>query len=238
MSVFPSSRSPVSPVTYPTLNVEKELWNQGFRLIAGIDEAGRGSWAGPVVAAAVVFPPDVVVPDGLRDSKLVTPKKREELSQQIKEVAVGFAVGEASVSVIEKKGIAVAAQMAMRRAWRALDPGPDFSLIDYFTLKYIKKSRQQAITKGDLYCASISAASIIAKVHRDNLMRELGNEKEFEVYQFGKHKGYGTRLHQEAIAKFGVSREHRVSFVPEGLLVQKSKAKDQSQVKSSKPINF
>ncbi len=179
---------------------------------------GRGAWAGPVVAAAVVLPQDVKVPNGLRDSKLVTAKKREELFGQIKKIAVSFSIGSVSVATIEKRGIAIAAQMAMRRALRSLDPEPDFSLIDFYTLKYIKKSCQQAIKKGDVYCVSIAAASILAKVFRDNLMRELGRRQEFEVYQFGKHKGYGTRLHQEAITKFGVSRIHRVSFVPKDLM--------------------
>ena len=203
---------------YPTLDIEKDLWNQGYRFIAGIDEAGRGSWAGPVVAAAVVFSPNIKVPEGLRDSKLLTPKKREELDEQIREVAVGFAIGEVSVEGIEKRGIAVATQMAMRRALRDLDPEPDFSLIDYFTIQYIKKSSQKAVKKGDLHCVSIAAASIVAKVYRDNLMRQFDEDEEFGVYQFGKHKGYGTKSHQEAIREFGVCRIHRVSFIPCKLL--------------------
>ena len=202
----------------PNLSIEKKLWAQGYHFIAGVDEVGRGAWAGPVVAAAVVFPQNVEIPQGLRDSKLLTPKKREELNEKIKEIALSCAVGECRSPIIEKKGIAVAAQMAMRQALKKLSPEPDFSLVDYFTLKYIKKSSQKAVKKGDLRCVSIAAASIVAKVFRDNLMRELDNDKEFEVYQFGKHKGYGTKLHQEAIRRFGVSRVHRVSFVPKDLL--------------------
>ncbi len=204
-------------MVYPNLDVEKELWDQGYRLIAGVDEVGRGSWAGPVVAAAVILPSDVKIPRGLRDSKLLTPGKREELDEKIKEIALAVAVGECASTIIEERGIAVAAQTAMRRALRRLDPQPEFSLVDYFELKYIKKSRQMAITKGDLYCASISAASIVAKVYRDNLMRQLDDDEELKVYQFGKHKGYGTKFHQEAIGKYGVSRIHRVSFVPKHL---------------------
>jgi len=213
-------------VVYPNLDVEKELWGQGNRFIAGVDEAGRGAWAGPVVAAAVILPQGVEIPPGLRDSKLLTPKKREELSEQIKEIAVSFSVGEIPVSTIEKKGIAVAAQMAMRKALRNLKPSPDFVLVDYFTLKYFKKSSQRAIKKGDVYCASIAAASILAKVFRDRLMRELDHHPEFKVYQFGKHKGYGTKLHQEAIAKFGVCRIHRVLFIPKRLRSYKLKVKN------------
>ncbi len=203
---------------FPNLDTEKNLWDQGHRFIAGIDEVGRGAWAGPVVAAAVIFPRNFELPQGLRDSKLLTPKKREELDKQIKEVALGFSVGSTSVVMIEKKGIAVASQVAMRKAVRSLDPKPDFLLTDYFALKYIRKSCQQAIKKGDVYCVSIAAASILAKVFRDNLMRELDRRQEFEVYRFGKHKGYGTKFHQEAITRFGVSRIHRVSFVPRSLI--------------------
>lgn len=212
---------------FPNLKLEKELWAQGYSYVAGVDEVGRGAWAGPVVAAAVVFSPEVKVPKGLRDSKLLPPKKREELDEQIRKVALGFAVGAASVGVIEKRGIAVATKMAMRKALRGLNPEPDFSLIDYFTLKYIKKSRQIAVKKGDLYCVSIAAASIVAKVFRDDLMRKLDQEREFEVYQFGKHKGYGTALHQEAIREYGVSQVHRASFIPDSLKSQITSSKSQ-----------
>lgn len=205
-------------MTFPSLDIEKELWSQGYSHIAGVDEVGRGAWAGPVVAAAVIFPQDFEVSSGLRDSKLLTPRKREELDGQIREAAVSFSVGEVPSSVIEQKGIAVASEMAMRKAVRALDPQADFLLIDYFHLKYIERSRQQAIKKGDVYCVSIAAASIIAKVYRDQLMRGFDERREFEVYQFGKHKGYGTKLHQGAIRECGVSRIHRASFIPEQCL--------------------
>ena len=205
-------------MVYPNLNIEKKLWDQGFCHIAGIDEVGRGAWAGPVVAAAVILSQDAKIPEGLRDSKLLTSKRREELNEKIKETALGFAVGECGSPIIEKKGIASATQMAMRKALRALKPQPDFSLIDYFCLDGIAESKQRAVKKGDLHCASIAAASIIAKVYRDDLMRKLDREKKFKVYQFGKHKGYGTKLHQEAIVKYGVTRAHRISFIPEDLM--------------------
>lgn len=204
-------------MVYPNLSIEKELWKRGYRRVAGVDEAGRGSWAGPIVAAAVIFPQEVKIPQGLRDSKLLTPKKRQELNKKIKEIAVSFAVGECGSPIIEKKGITAANQMAMRKSLQALDPQPDFSLIDYFELDSLERSKQRAVEKGDLHCVSISAASIIAKVFRDDLMRKFDDDEEFSVYQFGKHKGYGTRLHQEAIAEYGVSRIHRVSFIPKGL---------------------
>lgn len=201
-------------MVYPTLDIEKKLWDQGYSRIAGVDEVGRGAWAGPVVAAAVILPQNVKIPEGLRDSKLLTPQTREKLDKRIKEIATSFAVGQTSVEVIEKRGIAVATQMAMRQALRLLEPEPDFSLIDFYTLKYVRKSYQKAIKKGDLHCASIAAASILAKVFRDHLMRELDNQQEFRLYQFGKHKGYGTKLHQEIIQKHGCCRIHRLSFIP------------------------
>jgi ribonuclease HII len=204
-------------VVFPDLNIEKKLWIQGYRFVAGVDEVGRGSWAGPVVAAGVVFPQDVKLPEGLRDSKLLTSKRREELDKEIREISLALAVGECGSPVIEEKGIAVAAQLAMSKALDALDPQPDFSLIDYFELDSVEKSRQRGVEKGDLRCASISAASIIAKVYRDDLMRKLDDDEEFKVYQFGKHKGYGTKLHQQLICEHGVCGIHRISFVPEEL---------------------
>lgn len=186
--------------------------------MAGVDEVGRGAWAGPVVAAAVVLPPNCEIPRGLRDSKLLTPKRREELDEEIRALAVCFAVGSASVAAIEKKGIAVATQIAMRGALRRLSPEPDFYLIDYFTLKHVNKSTQQAVKKGDVYCASIAAASVVAKVYRDGLMRRYDDSRDLKGYRFGRHKGYGTKRHQEAIKVRGLCKIHRVSFIPEKLL--------------------
>lgn len=205
-------------MTSPNLDFEEELWNQGRRFVAGVDEVGRGAWAGPVVAAAVVFPEDSEFPPGVKDSKLLTPKKREELCHQISEVALAVSVGETSVSVIENKGIAIASEMAMEKALANLGLAVDYVLTDYFPLKGIGSSKQKNLKKGDVRCASIAAASIVAKVYRDSLMRRLDGHKGLDVYQFGRHKGYGTRLHQEAIVKFGVCRIHRVSFVPTRLI--------------------
>lgn len=202
----------------PNLDLEQELWRQGYRFVAGVDEVGRGAWAGPVVAAAVVFPQDFKVPQGLRDSKLLTPRQREELCDQIRKVAVSLSVGEVPPSTIERKGIVSASEMAMRKAIRGLDPQADFLITDYFSLRYIKKSRQRAVKKGDVYCVSIAAASIVAKVYRDTLMRKFDDHVYLSVYQFGKHKGYGTKLHQQAIREYGVSRIHRASFIPERCL--------------------
>lgn len=212
-------------MVYPTLNIEKKLWAQGYSYIAGVDEVGRGAWAGPVVAAAVIFPRNANPPSGIKDSKLLTARKREDLSEQIKEAALAFAVGEVSVSVIEKEGIAPASQLAMQEAIQGLKPQADFFLTDYFPLRRIKSARQKNIKKGDLYCVSIAAASIVAKVYRDARMREFDYNENLETYQFGKHKGYGTKFHQEMICEHGCSKVHRLSFIPRDLKWQISKVK-------------
>lgn len=202
-------------VSSPNLEIEKRLWKRGYHYVAGIDEVGRGAWAGPVVAAAVILPFNVSLPFGLADSKKLTVKRREELNKEIRELAVDFSFGLGSVKIIEKYGIANATQRAMRQAIRGLQNPPDFHLIDYFEINYIKKSRQRGIKKGDAICASIAAASILAKVYRDNLMIKQGQKRDYGRYKFQNHKGYGTKEHQEAIEKYGVCKIHRVSFVPE-----------------------
>lgn len=194
----------------PTLDFEQQLWNLGYNFIAGLDEVGRGCFAGPVVVGAVVFSPDVKLPDGIRDSKLVNPKKRKELSKQIQELALCFALGETSVKVINKLGIGKATQIAFFNAVQSLKQIPDFLLIDAFFIDNIDRQKQKPIVSGDKLCMSIAAASIIAKVYRDELMENLSEQ--YPEYNFAKHKGYGTREHQEAIKKHGLSVLHRTSF--------------------------
>lgn len=194
----------------PTLNIEKKLWNAGYTQVCGIDEVGRGSFAGPVVVGAVIFPKDFQIIDGLADSKLLSVRQRESLAKDIKSQALGWAVSEIGVAAINKKGIGKATQMAFRKAIKLLSPPADFCLIDAFYIKHLNRKRQKAVKDGDKICASISASSIIAKVYRDKLMKNLA--KKYPQYGFGKHKGYGTKLHQEAIKKYGLSRIHRTSF--------------------------
>lgn len=194
----------------PTLNIEKKLWEFGYHYISGLDEVGRGAFAGPVVVGAVVFPKDVILPEGIADSKLLKPKKREKLAEEIKKVAVAWSIAEISISHINKLGIGKATQMAFRRSIKLLSKTPDFILIDAFYIKHLNRKRQRPVKDGDKICASISAASIIAKVYRDKLMKNL--HKNYPQYGFAKHKGYGTKLHQEAIRKHGLSRAHRKSF--------------------------
>lgn len=201
----------------PTLRIEQELWNKNYHYICGLDEVGRGSFAGPVAVGAVIFPEDVVLPEGIADSKLLTAKKREKLSVEIKKVAVSWAVAEISVRDINKVGIGKATQMAFRKALKLLPKQADFVLIDAFYVKHLNRKKQKPVKDGDKICASISAASIIAKVYRDRLMDKLG--KKYPQYNFSKNKGYGTKEHQDAIKKHGLSDIHRKSFNLEKFLL-------------------
>ena len=194
----------------PTLRLEKSLWKKGFHYIAGLDEVGRGCFAGPVVVGAVVFPKDLQMIAGLADSKLLKPRQREKLTESIKEQALAWSVAEISVIAINKLGIGKATQMAFRKSIKLLSKSPDFILIDAFYIKHLNRRRQAAVKGGDKLCASISAASIIAKVYRDKLMKKL--HKKYPKYGFAKHKGYGTKLHWEAIKEYGLTRIHRKSF--------------------------
>jgi len=199
----------------PTLDYEKALWEQGFFYVAGIDEAGRGAWAGPVMAGAVIFPVDENLPvifDGVRDSKQMTPETREEKFQVIIDYAIGWAVGSASNWEIDSMGILPATRLAMDRAIAQLQPLPQYLLIDYVQL-FRQMMPQKSIIKGDECSYSIAAASILAKVCRDHWMVENCAE-EFPQYGFEHHKGYGTQFHQEALEKYGPCKYHRKSFHP------------------------
>lgn len=194
----------------PTLDLEQKLWKQGYSYICGLDEVGRGCFAGPVVVGAVVFSKGCLVLDGVMDSKLLKVRQRERLADEIKKYALSTSVAEISVSAINKVGIGKATQMAFRKAIKLLNHSPDFVLIDAFYIKHLRRIRQKPVKDGDQVCVSIAAASIIAKVYRDKLMKKLA--RIYPQYGFAKHKGYGTKRHQEAIKKFGLSRIHRTSF--------------------------
>lgn len=193
-----------------SLKIEKSLWKLGYNMVCGLDEVGRGSFAGPLVVGAVIFPKDSPIPDGVADSKLLRPRVRQKLAREIKKCAACWAVSEISVSVIDKVGIGEATQVAFRRAIKLLPIRADFVLIDAFYIKHFNRKNQRPIKNGDKICASISAASIIAKVHRDGLMKKLS--RKYPQYGFGKHKGYGTRRHRDMIKKYGLSKIHRRSF--------------------------
>lgn len=192
-----------------TFRFERQLWSKGVNYIAGIDEVGRGSWAGPVVAAAVVFPKNISLDFDLFDSKLLLPSQREVLSAKIRSTAqVG--IGVIKVPIINKVGIAKASQKAFKKAIRSLDLDPDYFLVDAFHISFWSRKNQMPIKKGDRICASIAAASVVAKVYRDNLMKQL--DKQYPQYGFAAHKGYGTKRHQQALANHSLSPIHRKSF--------------------------
>lgn len=195
---------------FPTLAYELDLWHQGYKLVCGLDEVGRGSFAGPVVAGAVIFSPEAAAPEGIADSKMLNSSKREKLAEEIKKTAFSWSVAEIGVRFINKYGIVKATQMAFRKAICLLSVQADFVLIDAFYISHFNRRKQRAIIKGDQKCLSIAAASIIAKVHRDKLMKKL--HEKYPQYGFAQHKGYGTKAHREAIGKYGLSRLHRRSF--------------------------
>lgn len=197
-------------MTHPNLDLESSLWSKGIKYVVGIDEVGRGSWAGPLVAAGVILPTNFQIPEGLADSKQVKPLERIRLSRYIKTAAIGTFIAAISAKRIDKIGIAKATHVAFRQIARSISPIPQFCLIDAFYIKYFSKKKQLAVAGGDKICASIAAASIVAKVYRDNLMKKL--HFKYPNYGFGKHKGYGTRMHQEAIKKYGLLEIHRKSY--------------------------
>jgi ribonuclease HII len=188
---------------------EQTLWRQGFKCVAGVDEVGRGPLAGPVVAAAVVFPGEILI-SGVNDSKLVPADKREDLCQAIRAQAASVGVGEASVEEIDRFNILQATFLAMRRALSDLSIIPDYLLIDGNQPVPDTVIPQQSIVHGDGLCFSIAAASIVAKVHRDRIMKEY--HQVYPQYGFDRHKGYGTRRHVEALKLYGSCEIHRRSF--------------------------
>jgi ribonuclease HII len=200
---------------WPDLSQELGLFNAGYAHIAGIDEAGRGAWAGPVYAAAVVLPldrphlPELL--DGVRDSKLLSPARREALRPVIEDVAVAVGVGWAAPTEIDELGIAPATRQAMTRALSDLNGQVSALLIDYVRLPE-SDLHQRALPKADARCLSVAAASIVAKVTRDRLMAKL--DEDLPGYGFAQHKGYGTRQHRQALAQLGPSPIHRMSWRP------------------------
>lgn len=187
---------------------EKEAYLQGCRYVAGIDEAGRGPLAGPVVAACVMLPEGCLI-EGLNDSKKLSPAKRETLYDIILEKAVSFGVGIVDEKCIDEINILNATKLAMTKAVEQVKPQPDLLLIDALQLKDVM-IRQEAIIKGDALSISIAAASVIAKVTRDRLIDEA--DSVYPLYGFKRHKGYGTSEHINAIKKYGICPIHRISF--------------------------
>src|SRR5579863_7175824 len=189
--------------------IERELRARGFSTVAGVDEVGRGALFGPVVAAAVILSPERPV-RGLNDSKLLDPERREVLAARIRERAVAWSVAAVDAAMIDWINIYQASKMAMERAVTALKPAPDFLLIDAMPLSLA--TPQRALIKGDAQCHAIAAASIVAKVWRDECMRIW--DETFPQYGLASHKGYFTPEHARAIAEYGLTPLHRLSFEP------------------------
>lgn len=190
--------------------IEKEYAEKGFQVICGIDEAGRGPLAGPVCAAAVILPLGTEI-EGLNDSKKLTEKKREALFPIIQEKAVAYGIGFASEQEIDEINILNATFLAMRRAVEAMNISSDLLLIDGNQKPKIGIGEEVTVVKGDMKSVSIAAASVLAKVSRDRYMLEQALK--YPQYSFEKHKGYGTKLHYEKIAEFGVAPIHRRTFL-------------------------
>ena len=190
------------------LEIEDSLYQRGYKLVCGVDEAGRGPLCGPVVAAAVILNKDEMI-EGVNDSKKLSEKKRENLYDVITKKALAVGVGISDVDIIEDINILNATKLAMKQAINNLKINPDFVLIDGNQMIDIDIDAQTVVS-GDAKSESIAAASIIAKVTRDRLLKDY--DKKYPEYGFAKHKGYGTKAHIEAIKKYGLTPIHRKSF--------------------------
>ncbi len=199
---------------WPTLQQENRLWQAGYLQIAGLDEAGRGAWAGPVVAAAVIIPPNCEQ-QGIwaivADSKLLSPAVRTKLAQEIRTAALAWGIGAVPAASIDQIGIAAATRQAMIEAIGALAFPPDYLLLDWVKLPQVALP-QESFTKADRHIVSVAAASILAKVYRDERLVDL--QRVYPAYGFARHKGYGTAEHLAALSKHGPCAEHRYTFAP------------------------
>lgn len=210
----------------PDLTEEQRLWSQGYVRIAGLDEVGRGAWAGPVVAAAVILPADHTMAAALapiRDSKLLTPRQREHCYEIIIKHALAYGIGACPASEIDRLGIVPATRAAMRQALDQLSPPADYLLIDALSLPQVSLP-QHGIIKGDRHCLSIAAASILAKVTRDRCMIAL--DEHLPGYGLARHKGYGTAQHRAALYALGPTAQHRHSYAPIRALYRGREARD------------
>ncbi len=196
----------------PNMDCERKLWAEGFEFIGGIDEAGRGCWAGPVVAAVVILPKNHIQIVGVTDSKLISVDKRRSLYEQITNSVLDFGVGIVSNRVIDEIGILEATKLAAKEAVLMAKNKPKYLLTDALDLRKHLDIPQERFVKGDQKIYTISCASIIAKVTRDSLMLNLSGE--YKRYRFELHKGYGTKLHTEMLELYGASDIHRKSYKP------------------------
>jgi len=199
-------------MTKPTFKKEKELWQRGYEHIVGIDEVGRGAWAGPIVAAGVIFENSKVI-KGLRDSKKVTALRREQLVEEIKAKALSWTIEVLDNNVIDEIGVGQANALVIDKVINGLTIRPQYCLIDKASVKEYKiMIPWETIVKGDTKIFSIAAASILAKVARDKIMLKLA--KKYPEYGFELHKGYGTKLHMQKLDEYDISKIHRKSYKP------------------------
>ena len=207
-------------ISKPDLHYEKELWKAGFQYIAGLDEAGRGALAGPVVAAVVILPDDnrhlERTLSGVNDSKLLTPSARDQLTPRIKKFAFAWGAGFATSLEIDSLGVVAATRLAALRALEYIPVVPDYLLTDFRLELPELDIPQISLVKGDQKSLSIAAASILAKTARDEYMHEL--DSQYSQYGFARHKGYGTLKHREVIARIGQSPIHRKSFTLKNII--------------------
>ncbi|MGG6269713.1 ribonuclease HII [Leptolyngbya sp. AN03gr2] len=195
----------------PTLEMEQSLWKQGLLRVAGVDEVGLGCLAGPIVAAAVLLPPECRLIEGVRDSKLLSAQARSRLFIQVKETAIAVGVGIATVQEIEQINVLRASYLAMQRALSRIAPY-DHALIDGRPIKQAELGSHTAMIDGDATCYAIACASIVAKVRRDRFMQRLA--KRYPYYGWERNAGYGTKQHLEAIDQFGITPYHRRTYAP------------------------
>lgn len=206
----------------PALSIEVAWWQRGQVQVAGVDEVGRGAWAGPVVAAAVVLPADrsiARVLAGVRDSKAVPPTERARLAALIVRHAAAVAVGMAGAELVDRGGLLPATARAMNEALAGLPMSPDHVLVDGLRMRGLAYDHTPLV-RGDAICLSIAAASIVAKVTRDRLMAEL--DSTYDGYNFARHKGYGTAAHRAALCRLGPTPEHRLTYAPVAAIVAQS----------------
>jgi ribonuclease HII len=200
----------------PDISLETKLWSKGYRLVVGIDEAGRGPWAGPVTAGAVLIDKNSEILKPINDSKKMSKKIREEMFDQIKESVVAWGIGTIDANLIDEIGIQFAVQQAMSSALdqveRMIKAKAEYLIIDGSNVLEICGYDQTKIIKGDMKHYSIAAGSVLAKVHRDQIMEEYSEK--YPEYGFESHVGYGTRKHREALEEYGPCEIHRKSFKP------------------------
>jgi len=221
-----------APAPAPHLQLEVDYWAQGYAIVAGVDEAGRGALAGPVVAAAVVLRAETAcagVWTEVRDSKTLHPAHRERLAAQIREQAAAWAVGAAPASQIDAEGIAAATRAAMTTAILSLPLAAQALIIDWVRLPQLNRP-QICMARADATAVSDAAASIVAKVHRDGLLAQLDGN--YPAYGFARHKGYGTAEHLAALTRCGPCPEHRLTFAPLARTAGLFQASDECQIRA------